>query len=148
MLYLMTILSVLKGDDLEYAFNKLSTPPAIKKTILIGLNKALNVMEKIEPDDPVSIYYSLEQLNTEIILFIMIRCEDRIKQKAISNYLIKLKEIRPELKGNDLKRMGIEPGVIYSEIFRGILEGRLRNELKTRADEKEFVERNYLGTDK
>jgi tRNA nucleotidyltransferase (CCA-adding enzyme) len=57
----------------------------------------------------------------------------------MSNYLLELRKIKPLLDGEDLKRMGVEPGPMYSKLLKQVLLERLRGKLKSRDDEEEFV---------
>jgi tRNA nucleotidyltransferase (CCA-adding enzyme) len=62
----------------------------------------------------------------------------RIK-RLISNYFIKLKGTKIQLRGRDLVSMGFKPGPIFREIFEHLLEARLNNLVKTKEDELKFV---------
>ena len=62
----------------------------------------------------------------------------RIKQ-LISNYFIKLKGTKTQLRVKDLVDMGLKPGPIFKEIFDHLLEARLNNLVKTKEDEIKFV---------
>jgi tRNA nucleotidyltransferase (CCA-adding enzyme) len=87
----------------------------------------------------VEIYKLLGSMKLEIVLFSMALSKDRKKQRVISRYLTELRNIRPLLKGGDLKRIGIQPGPVYSNILRELLEEKLRGRLKSREDEERFV---------
>jgi len=50
-----------------------------------------------------------------------------------------LRDVKPVLKGNDLKKMGIEPGPVYTRILTELLEEKLRGRLASREDEENFV---------
>jgi tRNA nucleotidyltransferase (CCA-adding enzyme) len=65
-------------------------------------------------------------------------------QRAVSTYLTRLRRLKPELTGEDLKAMGLTPGPLFSKILDHLLEAKLNLEVKTRADEIELVRRNYL----
>ncbi len=65
--------------------------------------------------------------------------KDREKQKIISNYLTELRNVKTILKGDDLKKLGIQPGPIYSKILKQLLEERLKGHLQSREDEERFV---------
>jgi tRNA nucleotidyltransferase (CCA-adding enzyme) len=62
---------------------------------------------------------------------------------VISRYLTELRDVKPVLKGNDLKKMGIEPGPVYTRILTELLEEKLRGRLASRGDEENFV-RNFI----
>ena len=60
--------------------------------------------------------------------------------KAIK-YLDKLNEIKPEINGNDLKKMGLPPSEKYAKIFDYILQEKLKNPDLTKMDELELAEK-------
>ncbi len=76
----------------------------------------------------------------------MAKTEQEETRRAISLYFRNLKEVRPELRGRDLKDMGITPGPIYREILDELLNGRLNGELNTREEEVSFVRKRFMET--
>ncbi len=141
--FIMGLLSVLGPEQRAQALKRLNTPEDEAKKILKAMEETLRAIKKLRPDDPVSIYHTLSGLRLETLLFLMAVSKKRLIQKAISDYLLKLRYIKPLLKGTDLKKMGIPPGPVYSEIFTYLLNERLRGKLKTREDEIEFLQK-YL----
>jgi tRNA nucleotidyltransferase (CCA-adding enzyme) len=111
----------------------------VSDVIIRGIPRAQDVLRRLPLDDPVEIYNLLNDLRLEVILFSMAISKDRQKQKVISQYLTELRRAKTVLKGDDLKKMGIEPGPVYSRILKGLLEERLRGHLKSREDEERFV---------
>ncbi len=142
-LCLMTFVSFLQKDQQELTLKRLSTPSKTRETILKRLESAKDVADSLNPDDPVNIYHTLKGLNVEALLFVMAKSENRKIQKAISRYLIELKDIKPELTGNDLKGMGIAPGPVYSEIFEKIIDNRLSGKIENKEDEISFIKKHY-----
>ncbi len=138
-LYLMTLLSYLSENDREMAFTRLLTPSRIRERINRGIQSANTLTGLLPLKDPARIYRALCNLDIETILFAMAIASDNNKKKEISQYLIELRKIRPQLKGDDLLQMGLTPGPIYAEILNTLLDERLRGRLKTREDEIEFV---------
>lgn len=86
-----------------------------------------------------SLYYLLKELPLEIILYLMVKAQKEEVRKALSTYITKLKDIKPALKGEDLKKLGVEEGPVMGEIFRELFKKRLDGEAKTREDEEEIV---------
>ncbi|MCL0067178.1 hypothetical protein M1N54_04800, partial [Thermodesulfovibrionales bacterium] len=62
-------------------------------------------------------------------------------KKAISHFLLELRNTKPLIKGDDLKGLGIPPGPSYSEILTKILNEKLMKRLDTKEEEIEFVKR-------
>jgi tRNA nucleotidyltransferase (CCA-adding enzyme) len=140
-LYLMALLSELKEEEAEAAAERLSPPPKIKDMIDKGISKAREVVKRLPSEDPVEIYNLLRKLRLETILLAMALSKDRLKQKVISRYLTELRKVEPILKGEDLKKIGVKPGPVYSRILKELLEEKLRGHLKSREDEERFVRR-------
>ncbi len=137
-LYLMVLLSELTDEEAKIALERLS-PPKIKNIIVREISNAKGVLKRLPLDDPVEIYSLLSKLKLETILLSMALSKDRQKQKVMSQYLIELRKVKTILKGEDLKKMGVKPGPIYSKILKELLEEKLRGHLKSREDEERFV---------
>jgi tRNA nucleotidyltransferase (CCA-adding enzyme) len=142
-LYLMALLSGLKDEDVKAAIERLSPSPKVSNMIIKGMSQARGILKRLPLDDHVEIYNLLNKFKLEAVLFSMAVSKDRQKQKMISHYLTGLRKIKTILKGDDLKRMGIQPGPVYSKILKELLEERLRSHLKSREDEEMFVRTKF-----
>jgi tRNA nucleotidyltransferase (CCA-adding enzyme) len=89
------------------------------------------------------LFRKLRSLPTEHLLYMMASTTREEVRKAISHYFTKLRSMTTILKGHDLQKMGLKPGPVYREILDGLLDARLNQEVKTRADEVQFVENNW-----
>jgi tRNA nucleotidyltransferase (CCA-adding enzyme) len=138
-LYLMALLCGLRDEEIKAAIERLSPSPKVSNMIIKGMSQARDILKRLPLDDPVEIYNLLNKFKLETVLFSMAVSKDRQKQKVISHYLTDLRKIKTILKGDDLKRMGIQPGPVYSKILKELLEERLRGCLKSRDDEEKFV---------
>jgi tRNA nucleotidyltransferase (CCA-adding enzyme) len=142
-LYLMALLSGLRDEDAKAAMERLSPSPKVSNMIIKGMSQARDILKRLPLDDPVEIYNLLNKFKLETVLFSMAVSKDRQKQKVISHYLTGLRKIKTILKGDDLKRIGIQPGPVYSKILKDLLEERLRGHLKSREDEERFVRAKF-----
>jgi tRNA nucleotidyltransferase/poly(A) polymerase len=61
------------------------------------------------------------------------------ERENILAYLNQYSHVRPQLTGQDLRALGIEPGPTYSELLNKLLAARLDGKVKSRADELNFV---------
>jgi len=138
-LYLMALLSELKVEDIMTALKRLSPPPKEREIILKGISQARDMLKRFPLSDPVELYKVLSNLRLETVLFAMALSKERQTKKEISRYLTELRNVKTILKGHDLKRMGIQPGPIYSEILRELLNEKLRGKVKSLEDEERFV---------
>jgi tRNA nucleotidyltransferase (CCA-adding enzyme) len=138
-LYLMALLSGLKQEDIKTVIERLSPSPRVKDMIIKGIVTARDVVRKLPVRDPVEIYKLLHALKLEVILFSMALSLDPQKKKVISRYLTELRNIKTVLTGDDLKKMGIQPGPVYAKILRELLDEKMRGRVKSREDEEKFV---------
>ena len=89
------------------------------------------------------LYRKLRPFRTEHLLYMMASTTREEVRKAISHYITRLRTVKTVLKGNDLKKMGLEPGPIYREILDSLLDARLNQEVKTREDEVDFIRKTW-----
>ncbi len=143
MLYLAALLYKLNNADRESALSRLAVPLKPREHILKTLHTAQGITKQLKPDSPVNIYHTLKDCDIEVILFNMALTQDSEKKKAISRFLLELRHVRPLAKGDDLKKLGIQPGPVYSEIFGRILDEKLTGRLASKEEEMRFVQRSY-----
>ncbi|MGE5301631.1 MAG: CBS domain-containing protein [Acidobacteriota bacterium] len=142
-LYLAALLSNLDAAQRTAALARLDPPQKTKEIILRSMTESADVLAKLPLRDPAGVYHLLADKSLELILFSMALTNDTRKKKQISQFLVGLRKIRPFLKGDNLKKLGIAEGPLFSKIFRELLDGRLRGKFKTEEDEKRFVLQRY-----
>jgi len=133
--------SALRDDFIK---NKLRVPVQAEKLIRKCF-EARQVSDRLKliKDDPVGIYHCFKSIPTEAILYLMASTKEPSIRKAISKYLLRLRDVKPYITGKDLKEMGFTPGPIYSEILQKVLEEKLKGTLRTKDEEKQFILNNY-----
>lgn len=93
---------------------------------------------------PSEIYHTLENCCDEELIYMMAKSKEEETKKAISFYLQKLRTIIPSVTGNDLKALNIEPGPVYKEILKNLLDARLNGELHSKEEEIAFVQEHFV----
>ncbi len=86
--------------------------------------------------------FQLEKLPVEGVLFLMARSRKEEIRKSISQYLARLRFQTLEIDGNDLIRMGITPGPIFSEIMHIVRAATIDGEIETREEQLELARKN------
>ncbi len=89
-----------------------------------------------------AVFNLLTGFKTELILAMMAMTQSETVKRSISHYFTHLRFTKPQIKGEELMRMGYSPGPIYREILTAIQNGRLNGEINTKDDELNFA-RNY-----
>jgi tRNA nucleotidyltransferase (CCA-adding enzyme) len=142
-LYLMALLSLLTDPDRGEALARLAVPPKARELIQSGISEAVTLLAKLPAKDPAALYHLLADRETEELIFAMSAARDIRRKKDISHYLVELRKIRPVLKGNDIKMLGVPQGPLYSKILNELRDARLLGKVVTREDEISFIRKRY-----
>jgi tRNA nucleotidyltransferase (CCA-adding enzyme) len=106
-----------------------------------------SVLDKLSWSKGESSHYELYKLlytyDTETLLFMMAKANNRTIKRQISNFFTQLKGAKVSLTGRDLKHMGFQPGPLYRQILDALLEAKLNNQVNTKEDELLFVKEKY-----
>ncbi len=147
MVYFMGITFDLPEKELEKCCRRLDFPDKKTDFILTTRSRTHRVLMRFSRSGrmlPSEIYHTLEECTTEELLYMMAKTNREDSKKAISLYLLKLRNVKPILTGHDLKALDIEPGPIYKEILRNLLDARLNGEIETKEDEIAFVQKHFI----
>lgn len=143
-IYLMVILWNLNIAEREELLQRICAPANIKRELIENTISAQKTLELFTPEDSqefnVKIYNLLKPLNIETVILMMIYAKEWQK-KAIFNYLTRLKDIKPLITGEDLKKLGIQPGPVYRKILESILREKLQGRLLSKEEEIEFAKK-------
>jgi len=81
------------------------------------------------------IYFWLEGLPVEVLLYLMAKTGFEGVRKFVSLYFTQLQGVRCAIKGEDIKALGVPPGPRFREILDRVFRARLDNEAITPDDE-------------
>ena len=138
--YLALLIYPLTKEELEsflsyLRFNR-STARALKETIeLKNLLPELGRKGVMKSE----IYFLLEQYSQTAIIANSIATSSVVIKQNIDVYLTSLRNIRPRLNGDDLKRMGILQGPEIKKILRTLHAARLDGKIRTKQGEVRLV---------
>jgi tRNA nucleotidyltransferase (CCA-adding enzyme) len=121
---------------------RLSLSEKFRTTFLQRRRMSLQVVNRISHSFSMKrsdIFFLLNSLPTDFLLYAMGKTESEDVKKAISLYFTGLKSITVSLRGKDLRRMGYIPGPIYTEILQALLRARLDGKLHSRQEEMDYV---------
>ncbi len=86
--------------------------------------------------EPVSkLFFILEPLPLEGLLYLMARNPKESIQKHISFYLTKLRNKKIEISGKDLRALGVSPGPLYTSILSAVTAAMIDGQVSCRADQ-------------
>lgn len=112
-------------------------------TQMAAVDETLEKLYKFSGSDHYALFKLLSQFDTDILLFMMAKAKNKSCKRYISIYFTRLKNIRGFLKGQDLKKLGFQPGILYKQIFETVLQARLNQVINTKEDELQFIIKKF-----
>jgi tRNA nucleotidyltransferase (CCA-adding enzyme) len=144
--YFLGLTSFLDGRSLQAMAERLQMGDGQGRRMItqrLDVGAVLDQLYKFQEKSNYALYKLLSHYDTEILLYMMARANNRTIKRLVSHYFTKLKGTRCILKGKDMKAMGFPPGPLFKDIMEALLEARLNNEVATREDEMAFVRERY-----
>jgi len=107
---------------------------ADKVANLLGRRSALKNSE---------IYWLLQDLNIEGLLYLMTIARKSSAKKAISNYVTEMRQASTQITGKELKAMGYRPGPAFKTMLNDLLDARLDGVVDSREEEVAYIRTRY-----
>jgi tRNA nucleotidyltransferase (CCA-adding enzyme) len=97
--------------------------------------------ELVKLDRTSKIYHLLQPYPARVLAVIWLASDSRPVQERVFRYQTEWRLVEPEITGDDLKAMGLEPGPLFGDILRRLREARLNGAVSTRDEEVALVKR-------
>jgi tRNA nucleotidyltransferase (CCA-adding enzyme) len=146
MVYLLTLLGDRTGIEVRSVLRRLVPPARVAEIVSRGLARIRALSRQFQQSrelPPSRVYRWLADASLEVALALMARMERPELRKAVGEYLTAWRRVRPFLRGDDLRALGIRPGPIYREVLNSLLYARLDGHVQSRDDELRFVRRRF-----
>ena len=151
MVYLLGLCSGAKYPDVADLLDRLAFIERAKSDFLSLREKCRKTQDRLtflqkKGTLPMSaIYETLHQLELEGQLFLMARYgQGHGINQDISLYLTKLRDVKPDISGDDLATLGEIPGPLYGEVLRHVLAAKLDGTAPAREQQLALASR-YLS---
>jgi len=89
------------------------------------------------------LYRHLNGLPVEVCLYLMAKTNQQAVKKAVSLYFTHLQNCTIHVTGDDLIRMGIKPGKIYTQILDDLHNAVLDEKVAGRKNELEYIRKKF-----
>lgn len=150
MVYLLALTDSASDQELGGALARLGAPGAVADRVVkerIKGRKALAIFARGKVDRPSAVYSLMKRLSMETLLYMMAKTEQEETGRSISEYLRRLRRVRPRVSGQDLINMGYEPGPRFGLILDTVRDYRLDGKVKTIEDERRMIQRLFPKKD-
>ncbi|MDY7033555.1 MAG: CBS domain-containing protein, partial [Thermodesulfobacteriota bacterium] len=148
LIYFSGLVDSLNKQEIREVCKRLSMTEKNEKRVIKGIQEAESTLRRIDKSSKIeksAIYRILKPLPTETLLYSMAQTDKKHIRKAISIYFTQLKSTKLHINGENLKSMGITPGIIFKEIMDALMEAKLDGRVETKEDEIKFVKENFIG---
>ena len=139
--------SALEPKALHALGERLQMGDAEGRRMITQRTEMNSVLDKLFRSKGENTHYGLYRLlslyDTETLLFMMAKANNRTVKRQISNFFTRMRGAKVSLTGRDLKKMGFQPGPLYRRILDSLLEAKLNNQVNTKEDEILFVKEKY-----
>ena len=141
--YLLGLFSNLAREQVVKACDRLLLSENQRDRLLWTLEHTGRLLKSFFPDlsrrKPSEVYRVLLPFRAEELLFLMGRAEKEAILKAVSYFFHRYRNTRTELKGKDLKAMGVPPGPIYRRLLDELLDARIDKLVQSRHEEINYL---------
>ena len=94
---------------------------------------------------PEKIYDLFSKFSVEaIIYFLALAATDRANQYANIYFTQYYERAKLLLTGDDLLKMGMEPGPVFQSVFKALRQAHIKGEIETREEEVALVRKQFL----
>jgi tRNA nucleotidyltransferase (CCA-adding enzyme) len=139
-LYLALLAYRLNADQLEQMISYLRLSKPVANVLRDTVNIKIKADELTTPGMPPShIYRLLHGHNTTALTANLLATDDDATEEHIELYLNVLRYVRPLLKGDDIRGLGVRSGPKIKDVLEKLLEAKLDGVVSTRHDEEELV---------
>ncbi|MCL5123138.1 MAG: CBS domain-containing protein [Deltaproteobacteria bacterium] len=142
LVYFLALTDSLDDQSLMNFAENLAVPePQIKHLIKERreLRWILNLLDREKLIKPSEIFLTLNRLSMESLLFMMGKTSQEQSRKSISEFITRLRHVRPATTGKDLKEMGYEPGPTFGAILNSLRDAQLDGFVRNLEEEKKFL---------
>ncbi len=146
MVYLLAIMGRSQIDVLEAFCKRFLVHPKTAETLIIQkmhADKAANLLARRSVLSNSEIYWLLQELDIEGLLYMISIARKSDVKKAVSNYVTDLRQTKTLIAGRDLMAMGYQPGPTFRTMLNDLLDMRLDGKVTSKEEEIAYIQENY-----
>jgi len=130
----------LSGDNVRSVIKRLKFPSELRETIY-EVRQLFNNDGEIIKSSPTSQIVNLLDKHSALAIYAFYLAVDDLEiQENIEQYIEKWQFVRPTITGDDLRKMGLEPGPIYANILSDLRGAWLDGKIRNRDDERKLLD--------
>ncbi len=145
LIYFLGLLRGLKKGELNRLSRRLMLSRKEKEALLslAEAGKIYGRLSSLKKHTPSVVYRALKNIPAEVLVVIVAMAKNRNVEALVLKYLSDWRGVRVNLTGEDLMRLGFEPGPDFSKILEKVLYAKMNGCLKTKQDETAYVQKKF-----
>jgi tRNA nucleotidyltransferase (CCA-adding enzyme) len=145
LVYFLGVLRGLKKGDLNRISKRLMLSRKEKEALLFlsEAEKICGRLSSLKKHTPSIIYRALESIPAEVLVVIAAMAKSRNVETLVLKYVSDWRWVKVSLTGEDLMRLGFEPGPDFGKILEKVLYAKMNGCLKTKRDETAYVQKEF-----
>ncbi|MDD2898783.1 MAG: CBS domain-containing protein [Desulfuromonadaceae bacterium] len=140
--YLLALCDALKPEEFRETCGRLALPGRLASRLQSQRHLAFTTLNAIKRRlkhagelRNSQLYVWFSELTLEMLLYLAARANSEQIRRFVSLYLTRLRTVLPLVSGEELSKLGLEPGPLFGHIKERLLYARLDGEVSTREDE-------------
>ncbi|MCI5158360.1 MAG: CCA tRNA nucleotidyltransferase, partial [Candidatus Electrothrix sp. AUS1_2] len=146
MVCLLAVFSRSRGQELRNFCERFELPPKHRKQLLRQKRQADHLAQHmlLHPDmPPAEIYWLLDELDNEGILYLMSIARKKHIRQQVSHYVTHQRGVQPLLTGLELMDLGYVPGSSFRLMMNCVLDAQLNGEVSTKDEAVALIRQRY-----
>ncbi len=139
--YGMALLDALPQSAIQETLTRLTFRRRQRQALLWTSQESTRLLLTLDRTvKPSETFRALCNFPEETLMFLMAKTRSKRTKQKIVDMFTTYRRVKPILRGNDLKAMGLEPGPSYNRILDRLLDARLDGTVETETDERRLVQ--------
>ncbi len=131
----------LDADELRALSERLNVKSGTEGDLLLLGDLRQRVPRLQELDRPSAIYQLLQPYPGRVLATVWTATDSKEVRERILRYQTSWQFEQPEISGDDLREMGLEPGPLFGDLLERLRDARLNGDVRTREEEMALIER-------
>ncbi len=129
----------LDADELRALSERLNVRSGTEDDLLLvrDLREKISLLQ--ESDRPSVIYQLLRPYPGRVLAAVWIAIDSEEARERILRYQTSWRFEEPEISGDDLREMGLQPGPLFGDLLKRLRDARLNGDIRTREEEVALI---------
>jgi len=131
----------LDEESTQAVSKRLKVKRETEEDLLLTHDLRKKLPELAELSQTSEVYHLLQPYPARVLAAVWVASDSSLIQERLFRYQTEWRLVEPEITGDDLKAMGLEPGPLFGDLLRRLRDARLNGRVSTLDEEAALLER-------